>query len=99
MGKCMKQHLLFFLITTVGCRIYADIHLDDFKVRDHVFYTYDPTKKELSITLKNVAITQKTGDGSLGRLVGSYPNPDYKPFESGFQIGKPSPHCLVYLSE
>ena len=90
------QKYLLIICCLGGLRLLANVSLDDFNVRKNVAYSYNPQSNELIITLKNVQITNKTGSGPLGKLIGSYPNPRFKPFTEGFVLGGQSPHCLVY---
>ena len=96
-GKSMKNQIYLLIICCFTCaQLLANVSLDDFNVRKNVAYSFNPQSNELTITLKNVQITNKTGSGPLGKLIGSYPNPKFKPFTEGFVLGGQSPHCLVY---
>ncbi|MEX0672379.1 MAG: hypothetical protein WD068_03395 [Candidatus Babeliales bacterium] len=93
----MKYYFLLLITSgTISCALLGSINLDDSTLRSQVTYTHNPTTANLTINLKNVKISCKTGSGSHGKLIGSYPNPDYKPFIEGFRLGGQAPHCLIY---
>lgn len=80
-------------------KAHANIDLDDFKLRNNISHSYSCEQSELTIVIKNTRVSCQSGTAPLGRLVGSFPNPNYQPYHQnheGFKPGGQSPYCLVY---
>ncbi len=96
----MKKSSILALtcILVFSMRIGARLNLDDSDVRKHVTYLRNHEKNELTISVKNIIVECTTGSRHDYKLIGTYPNPNYKPYIEGFKVGGQSPYCLVYFT-